>query len=255
MPQYNILTLQEQLSIVSDAKTLNEPSFEVIPDFSFQISNIKEDDSNNTINDDYFNLNSNSTELDADLVETFFSSSVDSTPMFDLDESLQTSTSSDPNTWTSLFDDDIPVVTEEDVTNNDDAIKITDDVAQVKQEETASFLPTPAIEQETLSKATKITTGRVSKKVSNPKVDHLGVVSYNRKARAAPLTPVIADPSDPVALKRARNTEAARRSRARKLQRMNQLETKVENLISENSDLQNEVARLRSLLESNGVSF
>lgn len=80
------------------------------------------------------------------------------------------------------------------------------------------------------------------------KLDHLGVVTYNRKSRAAPLTPIIPESDDPVAMKRAKNTEAARRSRARKLQRMNQLEDKVEELLKRNTELEQEVASLRALL-------
>ncbi|ONH66559.1 General control protein GCN4 [Cyberlindnera fabianii] len=59
---------------------------------------------------------------------------------------------------------------------------------------------------------------------STHEVDEFGVTAYNRKQRTAPLTPIVVDNSDPVAAKRARNTEAARRSRARKMERMYQLE-------------------------------
>jgi general control protein GCN4 len=79
-------------------------------------------------------------------------------------------------------------------------------------------------------------------------LDHLGVTAYNRKQRAIPLTPIIIDNGDPVAAKRARNTEAARRSRARKMERMNQLEDKVEELKFKNDELEKEVLRLRALL-------
>ena len=57
-----------------------------------------------------------------------------------------------------------------------------------------------------------------------------------------------------MSMKRARNTEAARRSRARKLERMNQLEVKVEELIGEKTDLANEVVRLKEILIANGIS-
>ncbi|ODV97619.1 hypothetical protein PACTADRAFT_47502, partial [Pachysolen tannophilus NRRL Y-2460] len=70
--------------------------------------------------------------------------------------------------------------------------------------------------------------------LENEKRDHLGVVSYHKKQRCAPLTPVFTDSDDPVAVKRARNTEAARRSRARKMERMSQLEDRVEQLLQRN---------------------
>ncbi|ODQ67538.1 hypothetical protein NADFUDRAFT_81990 [Nadsonia fulvescens var. elongata DSM 6958] len=75
-----------------------------------------------------------------------------------------------------------------------------------------------------------------------------GFTPYNRKPRSIPLSPiVVTDVSDVVAVKRARNTEAARRSRARKMERMNQLEDKVDELIKKNKELTEEVERLRSL--------
>jgi len=69
------------------------------------------------------------------------------------------------------------------------------------------------------------------------------------------LAPVSLDGSDPVTLKRARNTEAARRSRARKMERMGQLEIKVESLLSEKDDLESEVLRLKGLLTQSGIQF
>ena len=88
------------------------------------------------------------------------------------------------------------------------------------------------------------------------KVDHLGCVTYSKKQRSQPLQPIIIDDiKDAVALKRAKNTEAARRSRARKMERMNQLEEKVENLINEKEILQNQVEKLQELLKINGIQF
>lgn len=88
------------------------------------------------------------------------------------------------------------------------------------------------------------------------KVDHLGCVTYSKKQRSQPLQPIIIDDiKDAAALKRAKNTEAARRSRARKMERMNQLEEKVENLINEKEILQNQVEKLQELLKINGIQF
>lgn len=53
---------------------------------------------------------------------------------------------------------------------------------------------------------------------------------------------------DKALVKRARNTEAARRSRARKVERMHELEDKVERLMKRNNELEMEVLRLRLLL-------
>lgn len=70
----------------------------------------------------------------------------------------------------------------------------------------------------------------------------------SQEARGMPLEPVVCDSDDPVALKRARNTEAARRSRARKVERMSVLESRVEDLTKVNKALEEEVLRLRALL-------
>ncbi|SCW03457.1 LAFE_0G10858g1_1 [Lachancea fermentati] len=184
-----------------------------------------------------------SEELQPDVVEAFFSST-DSTPMFEF-ETLE----SDPKAWSSLFNDDIPVTVADaaQVVESVEREPVAETAAPATTIDTKSFLPTPVIEDAKLQSKKKraSTSGAVQKP---EKVDRLGVIAYNRKSRASPLTPVIPESDDPVALKRARNTEAARRSRARKLQRMNQLEEKVEDLLQRNSELENEVARLRALL-------
>lgn len=96
---------------------------------------------------------------------------------------------------------------------------------------------------------------RTTKSSKKLKVDHLGCVSYSKKQRTQPLAPISIDSGDPVALKRARNTEAARRSRARKLERMSQLEDRVEDLLKTNTELELEVSRLKKILMTNGISF
>ncbi|CCK72710.1 amino acid starvation-responsive transcription factor GCN4 KNAG_0L00890 [Huiozyma naganishii CBS 8797] len=190
-----------------------------------------------------------SPEVSAALVDAFFSSSADSTPMFEYDN---VEDQNPEKQWTSLFDNDIPVVTEEDVMFTDKAVVETavleEEQVEDEKPQVTSFLPTPVIEDAPLMPK-KASAGRVAKAGNeNEKKDHLGVVAYHRKSRCTPLTPVIPHSGDPVSLKRARNTEAARRSRARKLQRMNELEDKVEDLLKRNGSLENEVARLRRLL-------
>lgn len=219
--------------------------------------------------------------LDDAVVEAFFNSSTDSTPMFSYDN-VSSSNTGDDQKWSSLFDDDIPVITEEDVAQNDKMIESTQNLVDLHETTTVtSFLPTPIIEDAKLptmrnancvSKPSRnhadvsiVATNVISNLKQNSsesnindsktKLDHLGIVSYNRKNRSTPLTPVIPESSDPAALKRARNTEAARRSRARKLKRMNQLEEKVEELLNRNASLENEVTKLKSLLSNHNISF
>ncbi|VEU24158.1 DEKNAAC105403 [Brettanomyces naardenensis] len=84
-----------------------------------------------------------------------------------------------------------------------------------------------------------------SKKV---KLDKFGCIAYTRKQRNSPLPPVVAEGHDVASVKRARNTEAARRSRARKMKRMMQLEDKCENLVRENEELKAEIEALKRRL-------
>ncbi|KAI5960261.1 GCN4 [Candida margitis] len=107
----------------------------------------------------------------------------------------------------------------------------------------SSALPTPQLDMKKPS----------SKKA---KVDHLGCVTYSKKQRSQSLEPIALDGiQDSAALKRAKNTEAARRSRARKMERMTQLEDKVEELMTEKSALADEVDRLKSILQANGIAY
>jgi len=63
---------------------------------------------------------------------------------------------------------------------------------------------------------------------------HSSVSGVNSRKRDKPLPPIIVeDPNDTVAMKRARNTLAARKSRQRKMQRFDELEEKIAKLESE----------------------
>lgn len=53
---------------------------------------------------------------------------------------------------------------------------------------------------------------------------HSSISGVGSHRRTKPLPPIKYDPDDPVAVKRARNTEAARKSRARKLERQEEME-------------------------------
>jgi general control protein GCN4 len=87
-----------------------------------------------------------------------------------------------------------------------------------------------------------------SKASSNGSKDKLGCTPYTRKQRSNPLPPIVPKSGDIASMKRARNTEAARRSRARKMERMSQLEDKCENLIKENESLKAQLESLKKLL-------
>lgn len=68
----------------------------------------------------------------------------------------------------------------------------------------------------------------------SPSNRHSSVSGVNSRRRDKPLPPIIVDdPSDTVAMKRARNTLAARKSRERKAQRFDELEEKIAKLEAE----------------------
>ncbi|KAL1962819.1 hypothetical protein VTN77DRAFT_9094 [Rasamsonia byssochlamydoides] len=59
---------------------------------------------------------------------------------------------------------------------------------------------------------------------------HSSVSGVSSRRREKPLPPITYDANDPVAVKRARNTEAARKSRARKLARQESMERRIAEL-------------------------
>lgn len=59
---------------------------------------------------------------------------------------------------------------------------------------------------------------------------HSSVSGVNSRRSGKLLGPVKADPADPISVKRARNTEAARKSRARKLEKLESLEETIAGL-------------------------
>jgi len=69
----------------------------------------------------------------------------------------------------------------------------------------------------------------------SPVVKHSSVAGVAARKRDKPLPPIMVDDNDPVAMKRARNTAAARKSRAKK--------------VAEREDLEAEIADLKSQVE------
>lgn len=204
-----------------------------------------------------------------DVLDSVFSTNLDDndnflndTPMFDeLDFIMDGNKVNSKDDWVSLFKDEVAVHTAPSPNKEEDLgdlfaddfketfefVPATKTSKQLETPVTPAIL-TPVISQEILPSSSK---NRVSKK----KVDHLGCVSYSKKSRAQPLRPVEMDSEDPLSLKRARNTEAARRSRARKMERMSQLECKVEELLESKQALADEVLRLKDILAAHDIAF
>lgn len=67
----------------------------------------------------------------------------------------------------------------------------------------------------------------------SPVIKHSTIAGVGARKRDKPLPPILVDEGDPVALKRARNTAAARKSRAKKVQERDELETQIADLKAE----------------------
>ncbi|KAL6239072.1 hypothetical protein BDW75DRAFT_236773 [Aspergillus navahoensis] len=82
---------------------------------------------------------------------------------------------------------------------------------------------------------------------------HSSVAGVNAR-RSKPLPPIKYDESDPVAAKRARNTEAARKSRARKLERQGDMERRIAELTKELEETQQMVEFWKSQAQAQALA-
>lgn len=206
----------------------------------------------------------------SEVLESVFSTTLEghedmlgNTPMFDeLDFIMDGSKVNSKEDWVSLFKEEPASAESAIVTEKDEDLE---DLFADDMRETFDFVPaakpakqletpaTPSLQTPVMASVLPADSKhRVSKKT---KVDHLGCVSYSKKQRSQPLKPILMPSEDPAAMKRARNTEAARRSRARKMERMSQLEAKVEDLLESKNALADEVARLKELLAANNIAY
>lgn len=105
------------------------------------------------------------------------------------------------------------------------------DVAAALSNPKAEKPSAPPMKRETSSPPTRSPApSRVTK--------HSTVAGVNARHRK-PLPPIKVDSEDPVAMKRARNTEAARKSRARKLEKQGEMEARIAELQQELENVRN----------------
>lgn len=96
----------------------------------------------------------------------------------------------------------------------------------------------PVAMSEEIEPARKASKPRKSSASSSPSGRHSSVAGVNARRRRGDLPPItVSDPSDTVSMKRAKNTLAARKSRARKAERMEDLERIVRELEASNEKL------------------
>lgn len=125
---------------------------------------------------------------------------------------------SGPNTWFSLFPDQVAMPEQTTHLIPESPAQPTEDVEDVSP-------PAPARRKSGGSPGA----GR-----------HASVAGVNSRRRDKPLPPIVVeDPSDTVAMKRARNTLAARKSRERKAMRFDELEERIRKLEAERDHWKN----------------
>lgn len=124
-----------------------------------------------------------------------------------------------------------------------------------QQQLAASIEQSPAMESEDLEPAVRPSQTRKSSAASSPSDRrHSSVSGVSARRRGRPLPPItIDDPSDMVGMKRAKNTLAARKSRARKAERMDELERQVRELEAEKEKLEAQVAHWKSIASARGT--
>lgn len=107
-----------------------------------------------------------------------------------------------------------------------------DDQTEQSKVDQSPLLPEEELE---VSEALRGNSGRRrSGTGTSPPGSHSSISGVNSRKRDKPLPPIIVeDPNDTVAMKRARNTLAARKSRQRKMQRFDELEDKIAKLEAE----------------------
>ncbi|KAH3674984.1 hypothetical protein WICPIJ_009370 [Wickerhamomyces pijperi] len=185
-------------------------------------------------------------------IDSIFSESQSGTPMFD------EIPFSDAAELKSLFDAefDIPVIAKAEADSSLPVLpEFASAAAPISLLPTPSPAPAPASVKFEEASRPAVKRSATEAEISSPadckrsmSLPNTGALEGRKVRSQQELAPVVCESDDPVAQKRARNTEAARRSRARKVERMTVLEDRVEDLTNRNKALEEEVLRLRALL-------
>jgi hypothetical protein len=154
--------------------------------------------------------------------------SEDTSPLFDTGLDL----AAGHEHWGSLFPEELPMPFDAAV------MEIATSLSQeVKPEPSAS----PAVQSISSPVRSPVIRGSATK--------HSTVAGVNARQRK-PLAPIKYDDKDPAAVKRARNTEAARKSRAKKLERQEDMERRIQDLQQELADAKRSAEYWKTMAES-----
>ncbi|EZF28892.1 hypothetical protein H101_07420 [Trichophyton interdigitale H6] len=165
------------------------------------------------------------TDLSTPSFESPGTFSHDTSPLFSTADDL----SADHDGWESLFPGD-PLTTLDETPKLSAPILAQPPAQRTVQQEKISIttLSSPA----TKSRSFPTPSPRTNSRSSSTRPSSVSGVT-KRTREKHPLPPIEVDPSDPVAVKRAKNTEAARKSRQRKVELQESLERRIEELEAE----------------------
>lgn len=165
------------------------------------------------------------TDLSTPSFESPGTFSHDTSPLFNTADDL----SADHDGWESLFPGD-PLTTLDETPKLSAPILAQPPAQRTVQQEKISI--TTSSSPATKSRSFPTPSPRTNSRSSSTRPSSVSGVT-KRTREKHPLPPIEVDPSDPVAVKRAKNTEAARKSRQRKVELQESLERRIEELEAE----------------------
>ncbi|EGE08558.1 cross-pathway control protein A [Trichophyton equinum CBS 127.97] len=165
------------------------------------------------------------TDLSTPSFESPGTFSHDTSPLFSTADDL----SADHDGWESLFPGD-PLTTLDETPKLSAPILAQPPAQRTVQQEKIST--TTSSSPATKSRSFPTPSPRTNSRSSSTRPSSVSGVT-KRTREKHPLPPIEVDPSDPVAVKRAKNTEAARKSRQRKVELQESLERRIEELEAE----------------------
>ncbi|KAK6529210.1 hypothetical protein TWF281_008393 [Arthrobotrys megalospora] len=172
--------------------------------------------------------------------DTLDDSSPMDTPLFGLDDGI-------PEEWPTLFPtDDANPSSSTDVLVNPAALMIG---GEMSTPPLAAVIPSRQFSTDSNKSPSPSTKSRPTSTAQK----RSSLTGINRRKAAAELPPVQFDPSNPVDIKRARNTMAARKSRARRVEKMEELAEAVEKLQAEAQQLKEEKEFYKNLARQHGA--
>ena len=159
----------------------------------------------------------------------FITDSYDTSPLFQADGDFQ-----DTSNWFPLFTDNSEKTSQPPTANPLERTVSSNSMAQSSSSSTNS----PVVLD---------VSNRRKSSVNGSPATHASVNGVKPRRRKGPLPPIAVDPGDKVALKRARNTLAARDSRQRKFDHVQTLERR-------NAELEAEIEKWKTLAYAHGYS-